>query len=50
MKLANVTPIQKESPLTNFNHLRPLSLTKIITRLFQKLVLKFELPEVAHET
>lgn len=46
VKLANVTPIQKESPLTNFNHLRPLSLTKIITRLFQKLVLKFELPEV----
>ena len=46
MKLANVTPIQKESPLTNFNYLRSLSLTKIITRLFQTLVLKFELSEV----
>ena len=42
-KLANVTPIPKESPLTNCNQLRPISLTNIIIRLFEKLILKFEL-------
>ena len=42
-KLANVTPIPKETPLTNCNQLRPISLTNIIIRLFEKLILKFEL-------
>ena len=42
-KLANVTPIPKESPLTNCNQLRPISLTNIIIRLFEKLILKFEM-------
>ena len=42
-KLANVTPIPKESPLTNCNQLQPISLTNIIIRLFEKLILKFEL-------
>ena len=42
-KLPNVTPIPKESPLTNCNQLRPISLTNIIIRLFEKLILKFEL-------
>ena len=43
-KLANVTPIPiKESPFTNCNQLRPISLTNIIIRLFEKLILKFEL-------
>ena len=42
-KLANVTPIPKESPLTNCNQLRPISLTNIIIRLFEKVILKFEL-------
>ena len=41
-KLANVTPIPKESPLTNCNQLRPISLTNIIIRLFKKVILKFE--------
>ena len=41
--LANVTTIPKESPLTNCNQLRPISLTNIIIRLFEKLILKFEL-------
>ena len=34
-KLANVTPIPKESSLTNCNQLRLISLTNIIIRLFQ---------------
>ena len=42
-KLANVTPIPKESPLTNCNQLRPISLTNIIITLFEKLILKFEM-------
>ena len=45
-KLANVTPISKKSPLTSSNQLRPISLTKIITTLFEKLILKFELSGV----
>ena len=45
-KLANVTPIPKESPLTSCNQLRPISLTNIIPRLFEKLILKFELFDV----
>ena len=45
-KLANVTTIPKESPLTSCNQLRPISLTNIITRLFEKLILKFELFDV----
>lgn len=38
-----MTPIPKESPLTSCNQLRPISLTNITTRLFEKLILKFEL-------
>ena len=45
-KLANVTPTPKESPLTSCNQLRPISLANIITRLFEKLILKFELFDV----
>ena len=45
-KLANLTPIPKESPLTNCNQLQPISLTNILTRLFEKLILKFELSDV----
>ena len=45
-KPANVTPIPKESPLTSCNQLRPISLTNIITRLFEKLILKFKLFDV----
>ena len=45
-KLANLTPIPKESPLTNCNQLRPISFTNILTRLFEKLILKFELSDV----
>ena len=31
-KLANITPIPKESPLTNCNQLRPISVTNIVSR------------------
>ena len=42
-KLADVSPIPKESPLNNCNQLRPISLTNIIMRIFEKLVCKQEL-------
>ena len=41
-KLANVTPISKESPLTSSNQLRPISLTNIITRRLDWLPFKDE--------
>ena len=45
-KLANVSPIPKESPLTECNQLRPISLTNIIMRIFERLVCKQELSPV----
>jgi hypothetical protein len=36
-KLANVNPLPKESPLTECNQLRPISLTNIM-RLFERVV------------
>ena len=42
-KLANVSPIPKESPLMECNQLRPISLTNIIMRIFERLVCKQEL-------
>ena len=45
-KLAKVTPIPKESPyLTSCNQLWPISLTNIITRIFEKLQVRFEISE-----
>ncbi|EDO43664.1 predicted protein, partial [Nematostella vectensis] len=41
-KLANVTPIPKESPLHECNQLRPISLTNIIMRIIERLVCKQE--------
>ena len=38
-KLANVTPLPKESPLTECNQLRPISLTNIM-RLFERVANK----------
>ena len=35
-KLANITPIPKESPLTDCSQLRPISLTDIIMRILEK--------------
>ena len=45
-KLANVNPLPKESPLTECNQLRPISLTNIIMRLFERVVYKQEMASV----
>ena len=45
-KLANVSPIPKESPLTECNKLRPDSLTNIIMRILECLVCKQELSPI----
>ena len=42
-KLANLTPIPKQLPFSECDHLRPISLTNIIMRLFEKLVFKQEI-------
>ena len=42
-KTANVRPIPKESPVTECTQLRPISLTNIIMRLFERLVFKQEM-------
>ena len=42
-KLANITPIPKESPFSECNQLRPISLTPIIMRIFEKAVYKKEI-------
>ena len=39
-KLADLTPIPKQSPVTTCNQLRPISITDIIMRLFEKIVYK----------
>lgn len=39
-KIANVRPILKESPIIECTQLRSISLTKIIMRLFERLVFK----------
>ena len=49
-KLANVLPIPKESPLVECNQLRPISLTNIIMRIFEKLVLKQKLSSIMNLT
>lgn len=45
-KLANVLPLPKEAPLNSCNQLRPISLTDIIMRLFERSVYKTELAPV----
>ena len=46
-KKANVLPLPKESPLKTCNQLRPISLTAIIMRLFERCVHKTELSHVS---
>ena len=41
-KLTNISPIPKESPLSSCAQLRPISLTNIIIRLFERLVCNLE--------
>lgn len=45
-KEANIRPVPKELPFTSCNQLRPISLTNIIMRLFERLVYKNELSTV----
>ena len=45
-KEANIRPAPKELPFTSCNQLRPISLTNIIMRLFERLVYKNELSTV----
>jgi hypothetical protein len=42
-KLVNLTPIPKELPFSDCDQLRPISLTNIMMRLFEKLVFKQEM-------
>ena len=42
-KKANILPVPKESPLETCNQLRPISLTAIIMRLFERSVYQSEL-------
>ncbi len=44
-KPANISPVQKESTLVDCSQLRPISLTNIIMRLFEKIVSKEEILE-----
>ena len=39
-KLANITPIPKESPLVDCSQLRPISLTNIIIRIVERIIFK----------
>ncbi len=42
-KMANISPIPKETPLDQSNQLRPISVTNVIMRLFEKIVYQSEL-------
>ena len=42
-KLANITPIPKESPLVDCSQLRPISLTNIIIRIVERIILEQEI-------
>ena len=42
-KLANVSPIPKETPLKTMNQLRPISITNVSMRIFERLVYENEL-------
>ncbi|CAB3985674.1 Hypothetical predicted protein [Paramuricea clavata] len=42
-KLANLSPLPKESPLTECDQLRPISLTNVIMRLFERIIFQEEI-------
>ena len=49
-KSANLLPLPKKSPLNSCSQLRPISLTDIIMRLFERCVYKTELaPAIRHK-
>jgi len=45
-KLANVTPIPKVSPLSVCSQLRPISLTNVIMRIFERIIYKQEISTI----
>ena len=47
-KMADIKPLPKESPLTCCTQLRPISLTAVIMRLFERLVYRFELSNICN--
>lgn len=47
--MADIKPIPKESPLTCCTQLRPISLTAIIMRLFERVVYRFELSSICDD-
>ena len=48
-KMADIRPLPKESPLTCCTQLRPISLTAVIMRLFERLVYRFELSSICSD-
>ena len=48
-KMADIKPLPKESPLTCCTQLRPISLTAVIMRLFERLVYRFELSNICND-
>ena len=48
-KQANIVPIPKESTFSSCNQLRPISLTDIIIRLFEKCVYKTEIAHIVQD-
>ena len=47
--MADIKPLPKESPLTGCTQLRPISLTAVIMRLFERLAYRFELSSVCND-
>ena len=48
-KMAQIKPLPKESPLTSCNQLRPISLTFVIMRLFDRLVYRYEISSICND-
>ena len=47
--MADIKPLSKESPLTSCTQLRPISLTAVIMRLFERLFHRFELSSICND-
>ena len=47
--MTDIKPLPKESPLTGCTQLRPISLTAVIMRLFERLAYRFELSSVCND-
>ena len=48
-KMAHIKPLPKESLLSGCNQLRPISLTVVIMRLFDRLVYRYELSSICND-